>query len=144
MLGQTTEYALRAVVWLATHPERVCKADEIAAATQIPASYVPKVMQALVRADVVESQPGPKGGFTLQRPSDELSVLDVVNAIDPIPRIRKCPLGLSDHAQLCPLHARLDAARAMVEDAFRQCTIAELTENRTGVQALCPRPGDRP
>ena len=69
------------------------------------------MLQALVKAGVVASQRGAGGGVTLALPADELTILDIVNATDPIQRIKSCPLELSSHGtNLCPLHRRLDAA----------------------------------
>lgn len=62
----------------------------------------------------------------LTRTPEELSVYDVVQAVSPMTRIRECPLGLDSHGtNLCPLHRRLDEAAAMVEQAFRDSTIAD-------------------
>jgi DNA-binding IscR family transcriptional regulator len=61
-----------------------------------------------------------------------LSVLDVLNAVDPPRRIRECPLGLAAHAHaLCPLHQRLDDAMALIEKSFRSTTIADVTSEGT-------------
>ena len=126
MFSQTTEYALRAVVYLAAQGGAARTIQQIAAATRVPAHYLSKVMQNLRRADLVQSQRGLHGGFSLRVPTVELTVYDVVQAVDPIRRIEKCPLGIKDHINLCPLHRRLDAAMDMVEQALRGSTIAEL------------------
>ena len=56
-----------------------------------------------------------------------MTVWDVVEVVDPLERIRTCPLGLKSHGvALCPLHRRLDEALASVEAAFRATTIAEV------------------
>jgi DNA-binding IscR family transcriptional regulator len=68
----------------------------------------------------------------------KLSILDVVNAVEPIVRIRECPLGLKAHGiRLCPLHKRMDQALAMVEAAFRGTTLAELLAEPTDSHPLC-------
>jgi Rrf2 family nitric oxide-sensitive transcriptional repressor len=126
MFSQTAEYALRAVVYLASKGGTAQTAQQIAEATRVQSGYLSKVMQTLVRADLVHSQRGLHGGFTLARSADELTVLDVVQAVTPIRRIESCPLGLKGHINLCPLHRRLDNAIGLVEDALRQSTIAEL------------------
>jgi Rrf2 family nitric oxide-sensitive transcriptional repressor len=80
----------------------------------------------------VTSQRGLHGGFVLAKRLDELSVLDVINAVDPVKRIEKCPLGLPSHGtNLCPLHKRIDKAMAMVEQEFRDCTVASLLAEPT-------------
>jgi Rrf2 family protein len=137
MLSQTVEYALRAVVQLAYVAPEASTTAALAKVTQVPPAYLAKVLQALARAGIVASQRGVGGGVTLVREIDELTILDIVSAVDPIQRIKTCPLELSTHgAQLCPLHRRLDAALAQVEQAFRNTTVAEVL--RPGkIQPLC-------
>lgn len=61
------------------------------------------------------------------RDPEGLTVLEVINAIDPIERISSCPLRLSAHGrQLCPLHRRIDDALAVIEESFRSATIADM------------------
>jgi Rrf2 family protein len=136
MIPKTAEYALRVVVVLAREPQR-CSAEQIANATRVPRRYAHKVLQALVRAELVRSQSGPGGGYALVRPPEELSILDVVNAVQPIPRIRHCPLGLKSHTTLCPLHRELDEACAATERAFARVTIARLLNQPDAVPPLC-------
>ncbi len=123
MLSQTGEYALRAVAHLAASAPQPQTTKQIADVTRVPPAYLAKVIQALVRAGIAVSQRGAKGGVSLAVPPEELSILDVINAVDPIRRIHECPLGLAAHGtRLCPLHARLDRAAAMVEEAFADTT----------------------
>ncbi len=127
MISQTAEYALRAVVCLADHDGGPMTTQQVAEKTQVPAGYLSKVLQALARVGLVDSQRGPTGGYTLRGSLDAISVLDVVNTVDPLARITSCPLGLSSHgAELCALHRRLDQAVADVESSFRQSSIADL------------------
>lgn len=138
MFSQTTEYALRAVVWLAAHGAEPQTTVQIAAKTRVPAGYLSKVLQALRRADLVSSQRGLYGGFTLTRPPDTISVLEVVNAVDPIRRIETCPLGLSSHGkELCALHRRLDDAIAHIEKTFSASSIADLLTEPSNSHPLC-------
>jgi Rrf2 family nitric oxide-sensitive transcriptional repressor len=137
MIPKTAEYALRAVVVLAREPQRAYSAEQIAEATRVPRRYAHKVLQALVRAELVRSQSGPGGGYALVRPPGGLSILDVVNAVQPIPRIRHCPLGLESHTSLCPLHRELDEACAATERAFARVTIAQLLNQPDAVPPLC-------
>lgn len=126
MFSQTVEYALRATVYLASITPTAASADRISAATQVPQGYLSKVMRDLVVAGVAQSQRGPRGGFTLARPAEQLTILDVVNAVDPIQRILRCPLGNPCHTKLCPLHERLDRAAADIERSLAATTLAEL------------------
>lgn len=141
MISQTVEYALRAVTHLAQKSPEACTTEEIADVTRVPRAYLSKVLQALVRGGVVHSQRGIGGGMTLTKTPAELTILEVVNAVDPIQRIRTCPLGLASHGiHLCPLHTRLDNALALVEDAFRNSTLAEVLAEPSRSTPLCEFP----
>jgi Rrf2 family protein len=137
MLPKTAEYALRAVVWLASEAEGAKSADQIAAATRVPRRYLHKVLQALVRAALVRSQPGPHGGYALARPPESMSLLDVINAVGAVERIRSCPLELKTHTTLCPLHRELDNAYATVEAAFARVTVAQVLQQQGAAPPLC-------
>lgn len=127
MLSQTVEYALRAIVHLAASAPDARTTDQIAEATHVPKAYLSKVLQSLVRAGLVHSQRGVGGGMTLVEAPDQVTILQVVNAVEPIQRIRTCPLGLSTHGtKLCPLHRRLDDAMAAVEQAFATTRLSEV------------------
>ena len=143
MISQTAEYALRAIVVLAGKQGEACTSREIAASTRVPAGYLSKVMQSLSRSGLVRSQRGLHGGFTLAKPTDELSIWEVVQAVDPIQRITVCPLGIQSHgSNLCPVHRRLDDAIAQVEKAFRASTVAELLAESNGSKPLCDDSND--
>lgn len=144
MISQTAEYALRAITHLAFTPDMPQTAQQIATATLVPTPYLSKVLQLLARADLVQAQRGLHGGFTLCLPPEELTVYAVIQAVDPIKRLKTCPLGLAAHgANLCPLHRRLDEAMAATEKAFRETTIAEVLSEPTTSRPLCPFPVER-
>ncbi|HZS52225.1 MAG TPA: Rrf2 family transcriptional regulator [Bryobacterales bacterium] len=138
MFSRTAEYALRAMVWLAEKHGLPQTTQQIAAASQAPPDYLAKVLQLLGRAGLVRAHRGLHGGFSLARPPERLTILQIVNAVDPIRRISECPLQLDAHAvHLCPLHRRLDEAMAMIEKALASSTLAELIEAPAGSQPLC-------
>lgn len=139
MFNQTTEYALRIIAHLAAHyGEAGVTTRDIAAVTKVPESYLSKVLQELARAGLIKSQRGPNGGSVLARDPADVNLYDVVQAVSPIRRITTCPLGLKSHGvNLCPLHKRLDNALALVEDAFRSSTLADLLAEPTTSTPLC-------
>lgn len=137
MLPKTAEYALRTVACLAAETGRAESADHLAEQTKVPRRYLHKVLQDLARAGLVRSRSGPGGGYALDRSPDELSILDVVNAVAPLERIRHCPLGLPSHTRLCPLHRELDRAYAATEAAFARVTIGELLRSTSDIIPLC-------
>ncbi|HAK36758.1 MAG: Rrf2 family transcriptional regulator [Nitrospinaceae bacterium] len=78
MISQTAEYALRAVVHLTAPTEKPLTTQEIAARTQVPESYLSKVLQSLGRAGILSSQRRLHGGFSLAKKSDSLTLLEVI------------------------------------------------------------------
>jgi len=141
LISQTAEYALRAVAALAGNPDEPMITQRLAEVTKVLAGYLSKVLQSLGRAGLVKSTRGVGGGFILARPSTEITIYDIVQAVDPLQRIRTCPLGLPAHGvRLCPLHKRLDYAMKQVEDAFRASNLAEILAEPTGSKPLCNFP----
>jgi len=127
MFSMTTEYALRAAVFLSESRGDVQTASRVAEATQTPVRYASRVLQLLVESGLATSQRGPTGGFALSRPPAQISLLDVVQAIQPIQRIRECPLGLPEHEmELCPLHKAMDAVAADAEATLGRLTLADV------------------
>jgi len=140
--SQTTEYALRAMVTLAAHRDDSLTTSRIADVSRIPSTYLSKVLQTLGRAGLVRAQRGLGGGFTLVRPPEAITVLDVVNAVDPLRRIRECPLGVAGHGpHLCALHQRMDDALATLEQVFGETRLSDLLREAGGAP-LC-QPGSR-
>lgn len=141
MISQTAEYALRAIVFLADNAEEPHTTDEIAKATKVPVGYLAKIMQGLTRSRLVNSQRGLHGGFTLVRLASELTIYDVVQAVDPIMRIDSCPLQIEGHGdELCPLHRTMDRAMAQVEELFRKTRIDQMINAPGEHRPLCSFP----
>ncbi|TWT82380.1 HTH-type transcriptional regulator IscR [Planctomycetes bacterium CA13] len=138
MISQTAEYALRAIVCLADQAAPKTTAA-IADQTRVPAGYLAKVMQGLSRSGVVHAQRGLHGGFVLVRPADQLTVIDVINAVDPIRRFHECPLGLHG-IHLCQLHRKLDNTAKRIEEDLGKTTIADLIDSSTQSKPLCGFP----
>jgi Rrf2 family transcriptional regulator, nitric oxide-sensitive transcriptional repressor len=127
VFSQTVEYAMRAVLALAAGDGSPVTTRQIAETMKVPQSYLSKVLQALVRGGLVFSTRGLKGGFVLVSPAEEITLLQILNSVNPLQRIESCPLDLEAHSsELCPLHRRLDQAMAMVEQAFAGTTLAEI------------------
>lgn len=137
MLSKTAEYALRAVTCMAEKSEMPASADSLAEKTKVPRRYLTRVMQDLATAELVTSRSGPGGGYLLAKAIDELTILDVINAVSPLERIKSCPLGLDSHTSLCPLHAELDRAYAATEAAFAAVTLKQLLESTSPIKPLC-------
>lgn len=138
MISTTGEYALRAAVYLAQHRDDPQTSALIAEGTKVPQGYLSKVLQSMVKAELITSQRGLHGGFLLARAAADISVLEVLKAVDAAPqRIKKCPLGLPGHTKLCPVHRLVDESIAEAEKAFGKADLESLSRSARGVTPLC-------
>ncbi|QPJ61558.1 MAG: Rrf2 family transcriptional regulator [Candidatus Nitronauta litoralis] len=129
MISQTAEYALRAVVSLAQNSDKPMTTAEIAVATKVPEFYLSKVLHALAKKEVVYSKRGVNGGYHLSSPAEQTQLLTVINAVDPIKQIQKCPLKLGAHSKnLCALHKKINYSIKLMEDVYRSTTIQTILE----------------
>ena len=142
MISTTAQYALRAVVFIASQNEPFINRATIATATKVPSEYLLKVLSSLESAGIVQSRRGPGGGYSLIKSPAKLTVFEIVNAVDSIPRIKECPLGIAAHKRLCPLDQLLDEASAKIEAAFRNTTVQALIPGKP-LSATCEFPGRR-
>jgi len=130
MLSQTAEYALRAVLYVAQHGDRLVQVGEMAQALRIPRNYLSKIVHVLARAGVLESTRGKSGGFRLAKAPDRLFVVQVVSRFDRLDEVRHCLLGrpqCSDRTA-CAAHTRWKEVAERVAEFFRETTVAELLQ----------------
>jgi Rrf2 family protein len=126
-LTKRADYAIRAVLALsrAIDGERL-SARRIAADERVPERFLPQVMGDLVRAGLVEGTVGRGGGYRLAKPSAEISLLDVVEAVEGDSRRRVCILrgGPCALAVACDVHAVFAAAQDDVLGRLGSTTVA--------------------
>ncbi|WP_161890173.1 RrF2 family transcriptional regulator [Pontibacter russatus] len=132
MLSKTTEYALRAVVYVAMHDTQGVKVGikEIAKELELPAHFMGKILQDLVRKGVISSVKGPGGGFFLHRPASDINLLEVVQVIDGLEAFRRCGMGMKQCSDThpCPLHNDIKAYRDQMLKVFSTKTIQDLVD----------------
>lgn len=127
VISLTMEYALRASVFLAQRCGTSCTVHEIAVETQVPTDYLSKVMRDLCRANLVKSRPGRHGGYVLDANPNDITLLEVVEAVEPTKSRDKCPLKKPCHShQLCPLHRAVRVATEAFFDSLKGCTLGAL------------------
>jgi len=129
MISQTSEYALRAVTYLAKRDDdQPVRAETIGAALGIPANYLSKTLNTLVRAKVLISMRGPTGGFRLAVPPGQLKLLRIVEPFDPIVQRRHCLLGKPECSDrtACHAHHAWKATAEAVAHFFRTTTVADI------------------
>ena len=130
MLSYTCKTAVKAVVFLATKEEHSAKTGIKEIAEYIGASEhtIGKMLQTLVKQDVINSLKGPAGGFYISNEQRDQSLISIVEAIDGKNIFKGCGLGLSrcTATHPCPIHDEYKVAREIIEDIFRKQTVADL------------------
>jgi Rrf2 family transcriptional regulator, nitric oxide-sensitive transcriptional repressor len=127
MISQTAQYALRAIVCLAQMPQSSMTTEQLAEMTHVPAMYLSKVMQTLVRAEIVSSKPGKAGGFSLKVSPSELSLLTIIEIIDAPSQGESYPLDLQAYGNvLRVLHQRLSQMTALLRNECSKIYIKDL------------------
>ena len=132
LLSKTTEYALRAIVYIALNDAQGLKVGikDIAKELELPAHFMGKILQDLARKGVISSVKGPGGGFFLHRSAGEISILEVVRTIDGLEAFRKCGMGMKQCSDThpCPLHDDIKAYREQMLKVFSSKTIQTLVD----------------
>ena len=129
MLSLTAEYALRAALYLGRQPPgKPVAADHIAQALGAPRNYLSKILNELSKRGVVVGVRGPRGGFTLGVPANELSVYELIGHFDDLKKSRFCLLGGvdCDERRPCLAHARWIRLVDRAIEPLRSTTIADL------------------
>jgi Rrf2 family protein len=127
-LSARVDYALRAVIELATAAEGPLTAERIAKAQEIPPKFLESILLQLRRGGVVHAQRGPEGGYWLARPAGEISLADVIRIIDgPLAHVRgQRPEDLGYHGAAASLQEVWIALRASERQILELVTIADV------------------
>jgi Rrf2 family protein len=127
-LSKKADYALIAMKHLALHGDGSSSAREIASLYDIPIELLAKILQRLVRRGLLVSQQGTRGGYQLARPPVQISVADVIQAIDGPVTVTACSSTEATCEQFAKCNVRdpLWRVRERIVSALGECTIAEL------------------
>lgn len=131
LLSKACEYGLRAALYLASLDEdgyvsiRVIS-DEL----DISFPFLTKIFQQLNEAGLLESHRGPSGGVAFTKPADEITLLDIVVAIDGSDLFKECVLGLPNCGEdkPCPIHERWAEERTRLKTMFQHNTLDDMAE----------------
>lgn len=132
-INQATDYGFRAVLYLASQPPgEVVEAQIIARSQVVPMRYLLKIMPYLIKAGIISSQRGVGGGYMLARQPGDISLLDVIEAIEGPIHLNRClqdpEYCTKQGASYCTVHQALeDIERRLVQD-FRQYSFADLLD----------------
>ncbi len=139
LISQTAEYVIRAVSAIATLPEGTkIRATDLGRATGIPAPYLSKILRRLVLAELLVSQKGQGGGFSLARPAAEIPFIDIFNAVDVFATDGRCAFGWGNCDQLrpCPLHDAWSRLSHHIQDWANNTNLAEVAAAAEGDQRV--------
>jgi Rrf2 family protein len=132
VLSNACNYGLRAAFYLASRKNRkYVPISEIARELDIPFHFLTKVLQILTQAGILISFKGPNGGVGLARQASQITLKDIILAIDGPALFEQCLLGLDQCSDEnpCPLHERWSQLRAELDRLFSQSTLESVAHN---------------
>ncbi|MBI5587887.1 MAG: Rrf2 family transcriptional regulator [Deltaproteobacteria bacterium] len=141
-LTRDGEYAVRAVIFLAAQPEgKVSLINEISVEQEVPKSYLSKIMQHLTRAGLVKSRRGAKGGFTLARTADTITLRETIEAVEGPIFLNVCLIkkGECHRDDLCPVHPVWKEAQKKLMEVLEGKTMADLVKDAEAIKKSSKR-----
>jgi Rrf2 family protein len=131
-ISAKADYAVRAAIHLASSSEFPVTSESIAAAQQIPAKFLEAILSQLRQAGLVKSRRGAHGGYWLSRPADEISVADVIRAVEgPMALVRgERPEQVEYHGSAEPLMEVWVAVRAALRGVLSNVTLADIATGK--------------
>ena len=130
IFSTTTEYAIRGLSEMACRaPDRMIMLDELVKGTELPRDFLAKVFQRLVRGGILKSSKGRGGGFSLARPTHDITLMSIVEAIEGPQAMDGCVVGLqacNDHMP-CSQHDLYKPIRQRLKDYLNTTTLADLS-----------------
>jgi len=129
-LSQSVGYAVQALACLADSESPTRLIRDIAAEASIPPAYLAKLIKRLADADLVISKRGIKGGTWLKKSPEEITLLEISEAIDGRKWLGRCLLGLEEcsDARACPTHEFWKASRAGIEKKLQETTLRDVVD----------------
>ena len=129
-LSKTAGYAVHALSCIGAALPRASLVREIAVCTQLKKPYLSKIINQLVREGLIETKRGYHGGVVLARPPEEISLLQIVQAIEGKSTVSPCLFGLEQCPTLrcCPAHSRWSKVGREMEDTLRTTPLSAMME----------------
>lgn len=127
-ITNTSEYAIRAIVFMAKNPQNSYSATELYTKVDAPLKFLAKILQRMARKKILKSQRGVKGGFKIATPLESLTILDIIEAVDGPIALNKCLITGYDciRENLCPVHPIWEEAQMVLKEVLKKKTIAEI------------------
>lgn len=143
-LTSAGDYAVRAMLDIARHHPEVRTNREITEAMDLPRNFLSRILGTLVRHGILRSSAGPVGGYTLARPPDEITLLEVIEAVEGPVAADECLLGGGSCGwiQVCPLHETWSEAKGDFTSRLGDTTFGGLAAIDRAIRAGDYRPPD--
>ena len=127
-VSRSTAYALLAVGYIANkHGDGLVPAEDISQKYDIPLDYLLKILQQLVRADVLRSKRGPRGGFSLAKATNKISLLEVIEAADgPLTGALNLPKRTKNDKYGARVQQTYNRAIAQAKSVFERAKLSSL------------------
>ncbi|HEY0843978.1 MAG TPA: SUF system Fe-S cluster assembly regulator [Noviherbaspirillum sp.] len=127
-LSKMADYGTVVMTAMVREPERSRSASEIAAAIQVPVPTVSKILKMLARSDLVLSLRGARGGYLLSRPANEISLADIIRAMDGPIGMTECSVtpGLCAQEAGCVVRANWQRVNQAVLGVLQQTTLDQM------------------
>lgn len=133
MFSKTCEYGIRAVIHIAVQSQKGNRVSLKSIAKEIhsPEAFTAKILQQLARNELIRSIKGPNGGFEIEKSRmEEITLAQIVSAIDGDSIYKGCGLGLKDCSETrpCPVHHKFKKIRTDLRNMLESTTLLELTQ----------------
>lgn len=127
-ITKQTDYGVVLLTYLAGHPERQFNAPDLAAETRLPLPMVSKILKLLAREGLLSSHRGVKGGYSLGRRPEEITMAEVIRALEGPIAITECIEDGGDcaHESLCSVRGHWQKINEAVRGALEGLSLAEM------------------
>jgi Rrf2 family transcriptional regulator, iron-sulfur cluster assembly transcription factor len=135
VLSKTSKYCLQALILIASLDQKECVlAKQIAGSLSIPKEYLNKVLRLLVKEKFLVSLKGPQGGFSLARPSHDITVYEIITVIDGTEFFDSCIIQpvVCDENNPCALHDYWHRILRQIRTVLDNVTLADLVKELKG------------
>ena len=133
MFSKSCEYALQSVIYIAMHSKEGNSVGLkiISDQQEIPNHFLSKILQKLVKNDILFSTKGPNGGFSLNMDANDLRLIDIVEIIDGSKIFDRCGIGLKEcsDSDPCPIHFEYKLVKNHIRALFSDKSISDLIQD---------------
>ena len=145
LISKACNYGIRASLFVASKPDlQYVPIRQISEELNISFHFLTKILQILTQKNIMNSYRGPNGGVSLAKSSQEISILDIIEAIDGLKTFKECLLGLPEcnNSKPCPLHEKWAVVREELKNTFSNSNLSDLAGQIRGLKLRISEPGE--